>query len=59
LTLHVGQVEMGREILLTLDDSKDLYFLGAIVFTGLFIISLPIFIWVLIVERKNSRKKNS
>ena len=56
LTLHVGQIEMGKQILLTFEDTKALYYFGAVVFTGLFIICLPIYIWVLRVEKRKSKK---
>ena len=56
LTLHVGQIEMGKQIFLTFEDTKALYYFGAVVFTGLFIIGLPLYIWVLRVEKRKSIK---
>lgn len=56
LTLHVGQVEMGQEVLLAFGDTKGVFYLGFVVFTGLFIILIPLYIWLLGVEKRKSRK---
>jgi hypothetical protein len=56
LTLHVGQIEMGQQTLLTFEDTKTLYYFGAFVFILLFIICLPIYIWVLRIEKRKSKK---
>ena len=59
LTLHVGQVEMGQEILLAFEDTKGVYYLGVVAFTGLFIILIPLYIWLLVVKKIKSKKQTT
>ena len=56
LTLHVGQIEIEEQILLKFEDTKTLYYFGAYLFTGLFMVSLPLYLWVLRVEKKNTNR---
>lgn len=59
MTLHVGQIELGQETLLAFEDTKGVYYLGAVAFTGLFILLTPLYVWVLVVEKRKSTKQTT